>query len=136
MKSTEPSLYLRDFYLANKGLHSLRKCQNHKKKIWDQIILVVRTLATFKIVDMNIVGYIPGATMKYFGEQFLIFEKTMETKKININWKIHVYLLMGFITREDQTPILQGFMQCVISYKPISWCLFNEYNFFLQKGLC
>lgn len=37
---------------------------------------------------MNIVGYIPGATMKYFGEQFLIFVKKMETKKININGKL------------------------------------------------
>jgi hypothetical protein len=82
MKSTEPSLHLRDFYLANKRVvHILQKCKNHKKKICNQIILVGRTLATFKFLDMNIVGYIPGATMEYFGEQFLIFEKKLETKR-------------------------------------------------------
>jgi hypothetical protein len=43
--------------------------------------MVVRTLATFRFLDMNIVGYIPGATMEYFGEPFLIFEKKLETKR-------------------------------------------------------
>jgi hypothetical protein len=67
--------------LQTKGLHILQKCQNHKKKICDQIILVVRTLATFQFLDMNIVGYILGATMEYLGEQSLIFEKKLETKR-------------------------------------------------------
>jgi len=52
-----------------------------RKKNCDQIILVVRTLATFQFLDMNIVGYVPGATMEYFGEQFVIFEKKLETKR-------------------------------------------------------
>jgi hypothetical protein len=75
------SLYLRDFYLANKRVAYFAKMSNHKKLFCDQIILVLRTLATFKFLDMNIVGNIPGATMEYFGEQFIIFEEKLETKR-------------------------------------------------------
>jgi hypothetical protein len=64
-----------------KGCIFCKNVKTMRKKICDQIILVVRTLATFQFLDMNIVGYVPGATMEYFGEQFVIFEKKLETKR-------------------------------------------------------